>query len=175
MAPTGSLDHPTHPATVHWPLAFLTAAYGLDTLYSMYSYVPSSIAGYFPASAEMPRIAYYALSAGLLTSIPSVVTGIANAAQMVQAQGMYEADGKTLKPKMKVIIAHALSNDVIIGLSAYIWYLRNQSMSLTYAPSSWMVGVEAVMGAALLWSANLGGTLVYNYGMGMRIGKNKSS
>ncbi|CAJ2511142.1 Uu.00g067670.m01.CDS01 [Anthostomella pinea] len=173
-----SLNHPTHPATVHWPLAFLTAAYGLDTLHTMYSYVPSAITSYFPASAEMPRIAYYALSAGLLTSIPSVVTGIANAAQMVQSQGMYEADGKTLKPKMKVIIAHALSNDVIIALSGYIWYLRNQSSSLnlTYAPQSWMVGVEAVMGLALLYSANLGGTLVYNYGMGLRMGsKNKSS
>ena len=39
-----------------------------------------------------------------------------------------------------------------------------------YAPETWMVAVEALMGALQLFAANIGGALTYNYGFGMAIG-----
>lgn len=54
-----------------------------------------------------------------------------------------------------------------------MWWCKKQSYTLTYAPDTWMVLLSAVMGAGILFSANLGGSLVYNHGMGVRIGKSK--
>ena len=154
-------------------MALLTTAYGLDVLYPLLPLLPAALLSYLPAGPEVARISYYALSAGLISSLPAVVTGIANAAQSIKTQGLYESDGKTLKAKSKVIIAHALSNDLIIAASAYMWWAKKQAYTLTYAPDTWMVLLSAVLGAGILFSANLGGTLVYNYGMGVRIGKSK--
>jgi len=139
----------------------------------MLPYLPSALTSLVPYSSEISRLSYYALSAGLLSSLPSIATGVANAAQSIKTQGMYEADGKTLKPKVKVIAAHAVANDVVIAASAYMWWVRRQSNSPTYAPDGWMVGLSAVLGVALLFAANLGGSLVYNYGIGLRMGKGK--
>jgi len=166
-------SHPSHPATVHWPLALLTTAYGLDVLYPILPILPTTLLSYLPAGPEVARCSYYALSAGLLASLPAVVTGIANAAQSFKAQGMYEADGKTLKKKTKVIIAHAVSNDLVIAVSAYIWWSKRQATTLTYAPETWMVLLSALLGVGILFAANLGGSLIYNYGMGVSIGKGK--
>jgi uncharacterized membrane protein len=42
---------------------------------------------------------------------------------------------------------------------------------MAYEPQTWMVGASLVLGAMLLFGANLGGTLVYDYGMGLSMGK----
>jgi len=136
-------------------------------------YLPSTLLSFLPAQTEMSRMAYYALSAGLLSAIPSVLTGSQQAVKSIKTQGMYEQDNQTIKPKVKTIVAHAVANDAVLAVSAYFWYARRQSSSLNlaYSPESWVVGVEALLAALLMYSANLGGTLTYNYGMGVSIGK----
>jgi len=169
-----SLDHPLHPATVHFPLAFLFTSYAIDAVQPILPHLPSTIASFLPATTELTRISYYALSAGLLTSIPAVFSGGAQAWKMIQAQGIYESDNKTIKPKVQATIAHAASNDLLLIASAYSWYCRRQGTLInTYAPENWMIGMSVILLGGLLFSANLGGTLTYNYGMGMSMGKGK--
>lgn len=173
-------SHPVHPATVHWPLAFLTTSYGLDALVAGWSYLPSALTSYLPTSTELSRISYYALGAGILTALPSISSGVAQALKMVKAQGIYTPDGK-LKPKFKVTVAHAAINDIVIAASAWLWWQRRQASSaamlvdgknpVAYQPSGGMVGISVAMAVLLLFAANLGGTLVYDYGMGLTMGK----
>lgn len=84
---------------------------------------------------------------------------------MISKQGLYEADKKTLKPKVKVTLAHAAVNDVVLAASAYMWWCTRNSTSLTYQADTWMVGMGVLLFMALGFAANLGGTLTYNYGM----------
>lgn len=118
-------------------------------------------------------MSYYALCAGLLTSIPAVMSGGAQAFKMIQSQGLYEQDKKTIKPKVKITLAHAAINDVVIAVSAYIWWIKRQGTIVTYQPDTWVVGASVLLGLALVFTANLGGTLTYNYGVGMSIAKGK--
>lgn len=81
-----------------------------------------------------------------------------------------------MKAKVKTTIAHAAINDIVIAASAYSWWCRRQAGSVemlkeglnpvAYEPQGWMVGMSVVLGVAILFAANLGGTLVYHYGMG---------
>ncbi|KAK3044294.1 hypothetical protein LTS18_014211 [Coniosporium uncinatum] len=101
---------------------------------------------------------------------------------MISRQGMYEADGKTMKNKVKATIAHAVTNDIVLAVAAYSWYARRSAATdslagkmgvggvgtgaATYEPTGWMVVASAVTAALLMFGANLGGTLTYNYGIG---------
>lgn len=86
-----------------------------------------------------------------------------------------------MKAKAKVLVAHALINDVVIAVSAWVWWKRRNASALEYVkeglnpaayePQTWMVGASVVLGLMLVFAANLGGTLVYDYGMGLSMGK----
>lgn len=134
----------------------------------------------------MTRASYFLLSLGLLFSIPAITTGIGEAKKAIDKQGLYEADGKTIKTKFKGVIAHALANDVVVAVMTYVWYCRRAAAKETlagklggvvgstpeaaYTPVAWMVTVEALMLVLQLFAANIGGSLTYNYGFGMAIG-----
>jgi len=60
---------------------------------------------------------------------------------------------------MKIVIAHAAFNDVVLAAGVYNWWSRAADV----APTGAEIIISAVMLPALLWSANLGGTLTYNY------------
>lgn len=164
---------PVHPATVHFPLGLLLTAYGLDVLDSVYSAVPTAISTYLPSTLEIPRLSYYALSAGLLASIPAIMSGGSQAYKMIAKQGIYEADNKTIRPKVKMTISHALLNDAVVAISAYTWWCKRESSSLNYANEGWMVAASIVAGVLLTYSGHLGGTLTYNYGVGLNASKGK--
>ena len=131
---------------------------------------------------DLSRASYWLLTFGLLSSLPAVASGGAQALKLFQKQGMYEADGKTLKAKTKATIAHAVVNDVVLAANAYVWWARRQAAETTllgklgagtlatkeaaYMPATWMVVTEAVSLGLLLFSANIGGALTYNYGVG---------
>lgn len=99
---------------------------------------------------------------------------------MVKAQGIYTPDGK-IKPKVKVTVAHAAINDVVVAASAWLWWQRRNASSValladgknpaSYAVSNGQVGIAVVSGLLLMFAANLGGSLVYDYGMGLTMGK----
>lgn len=122
------------------------------------------------------------LSLGLITSIPAVMSGGQQAVQLFSKQGMYEADGKTLKLKSKAVIAHAVTNDLVLAVTTYLWYSRRQQAANTlagklgveslataeaaYAPQMWQVIAEVLALGVLLFAASIGGALTYNYGVG---------
>ncbi|KAK3676675.1 hypothetical protein LTR78_003450 [Recurvomyces mirabilis] len=184
--PKNPLKKPVHPALVHAPIAFIALAVGLDVANAFSSALPSFITSSLPIATDATRASYFLLSLGLLSSIPAVTTGIGEAKKAIDKQGLYEKDGKTIKQKFKGVIAHAIANDIVIVVMAYIWYCRRsaarQSLAgkmgisglstpeAAYAPAFWMVIVEMLMGALQLFSANIGGSLTYNYGFGMAIG-----
>lgn len=99
--------------------------------------------------------------------------------KMIQKQGMYEADNKTIKPKVKATIAHAVVNDLVIAVNTYVWYQRRANArgalatkgglgtaASAFAPETWMVIAQGVALGLMLFGANIGGALTYNYGVG---------
>lgn len=184
--PKNPLKKPMHPALIHMPIAFIGLAVGLDVLYGISGYLPAAISSALPVSTDISRASYFLLSLGLLTSIPAVTTGVGEAKKAIDKQGLYEKDGKTIKQKFKGVIAHAIANDIVIAVMAYIWYCRRSAAANTvagklgvgsastaeaaYMPAVWMVVVEALMGGLQIFAANIGGSLTYNYGFGMAIG-----
>jgi len=168
---------PIHPAAVHFPIAFLLLAYGLDILSVAYPHLPASVTGYLPSSpSDFPKASYYLLSLGLITAVPAVITGGAEAIKMISKSGLYEADGKTIRTKVKATVAHALSADLVIAGSAYIWSQRRAALTGTlagkldtaaaYQPEQWMVIAEAVLVVLLSVAGNIGGNLTYTFGVG---------
>ena len=110
------------------------------------------------------------------------MSGGQQAVQLFSKQGLYEADGKTLKQKSKAVIAHAVTNDLVLALTTYLWYSRRQQAADTlagklgvgslataeaaYAPALWQVIAEVLALGVLLFAASIGGALTYNYGVG---------
>ncbi|TKA58754.1 hypothetical protein B0A55_12636 [Friedmanniomyces simplex] len=184
--PKNPLKKPIHPAVVHMPIAFIGLAVGLDLANFLSASLPKALSASLPLANDATRASYFLLSLGLLFSIPAVTTGIGEAKKAIDKQGLYEKDGKTIKQKFKGVIAHAIANDIVIVVMTYIWYCRRSaakqsllgkvglgsvgSAEAAYAPVMWMVVVEALMAALQLFSANIVGSLTYNYGFGMAIG-----
>lgn len=181
-----SSGKPIHPATVHFPISFLALSYGLDALHALTPSLPANISSALPPSNDLTRASYYLLSLGLITTLPAVVSGGQQAVALFSRQGMYEADGKTLKQKSKAVIAHALVNDVVLALGTWIWYAKrsahNQSLAASvvgekagsalltpeaaYAPQLWQVVLGVATLGLLFFGASIGGALTYNYGVG---------
>lgn len=178
---------PIHPATVHFPIAFLSLAYGLDILHTIRPNLPASVTAYVPVDFDLTRASYYLLGLGLITAVPAVVSGGQQAVKLFSRQGMYEADGKTLKLKTKATIAHAVTNDIALAASAYVWYAKHQAANhtiagklgitseATYAPAIWMVAVQVLTFGILMFGASIGGALTYNYGVGFSAAKTSNA
>jgi len=152
-------------------------AFGLDIMNALRANLPASISSQLLTPNDMTRASYYLLASGLLTAIPAIVTGGAEAMKMIQKQGMYDDQGN-VKTKVKATIAHAVANDIVVAASTYIWYQRRARAMDTlvgkipgteagaYAPEAWMVVAQTVILALLGVASNIGGTLTYNFGVG---------
>jgi hypothetical protein len=96
-----------------------------------------------------------------LTGLAAVVTGVYETGRVVAKQGeILEADKKTIKPKVKILFAHAALNDIVLLVSAGYWWIRRQSGGAACVPDTGMVGVGAALSGIQLFAASLGGTLV---------------
>ncbi|KAF7503739.1 hypothetical protein GJ744_003322 [Endocarpon pusillum] len=169
---------PLHPATVHFPIAFLTTSWALDLLYSAVTNVlPKSNFLAKSLSPHLPTltvISHYSLALGILSGVVSIVTGGAQLSKMISNGGIYEADGKTMRPKVKTAFVHAGMNDVAILTAAFSWWVRRGNVDVltgAVVPTSTNVLISALSLPSLLYSADLGGKLVYNYGVGLSMGK----
>lgn len=135
----------------------------------------------------MTRLSYFLLSAGLITAVPALITGIREAVVLVSKQGMWESDDTgittVMRPKVKAMIAHAVFNDIVMGVSTYVWYNKraNAAKSVAgkvgipvgaaaYQPEGWMVATEAPIMILMFMAANIGGVLAYNFGIGLSVG-----
>jgi uncharacterized membrane protein len=178
---------------VHFPIAFLALSFGLDIVNQLSPSLPKNFSSSLPLSTDMTRLSYFLLSAGLITAVPTLITGIREAVVLIAKQGMYETDstgyGVVMRTKVKALIAHAVANDLVMGLTFLIWWRKraaaaNAGLGLAgklgvgsvstgaaaYAPAVWMVVLEGLLFAGLMMAANIGGSLTYIFGVGFAAG-----
>lgn len=90
-----------------------------------------------------------------------------------------DAEGKqksTMVPRIKVAITHALVNDLIFIVNLYSWYTRRSTdakINVGNVPSTLNITISAVLFPLLMATAKAGGTLVYNHGVGLKLGRKK--
>lgn len=168
----GSNSHPVHPATIHFPIAFLTLAHVLNLVYGSILYLPTD----FPLTRDAQNLGslsilgYFSNLLGIITSIPALVTGFAELYAMVSAQGLYQVDEKTgeksLIPKVKTTLMHASLNDIVVGNAVYNWLMERNVED--YKPAGHQIVLSAGMLLLAFYAAYLGGGLVYTRGVGVQ-------
>ena len=95
--------------------------------------------------------------------------------------GLWEKDAQgkpkdTMVPRIKATITHAIVNDLVFVVNLYSWYLRKDKAGAVNAgkvPSNTNVLLSAILLPSLLSAAKIGGTLVYNHGVGLNLGRKK--
>ena len=103
-------------------------------------------------------LSYYSTILTILTTLPAVVTGVVQLAPVIQRDGFQSK-------KAKVGAVHALLNDIALFGTIYNWWTRSQQIGFT--PSTTNVLVSSALALPItMYSAYLGGSLVYEYGMG---------
>lgn len=183
--PEFNSDFPAHPALVHFPIAFNFLAWGLDILYALTTtYIkPDFLTSRFadPSTLlDITRGGYFMLCAGLIATVPAIMSGNKQLVGMISKNGgpwEKDAEGKqksTMVPRIKVAITHALVNDVVFLVNLYSWYCRRsteKSVNVGNVPSEMNMIISMVLLPLLMGSAKAGGTLVYNHGVGLNLGR----
>jgi len=160
-------NHPIHPAIVHFPITFIT----LTGLLDMFHAAASS-----PATAPLiqsalksldaqvylnaiPLFSYYTTILALITAIPAIITGGMELMPLIQRDGLNT-------PKARTGVAHAMLNDLGVFALAYNWWTRRAVND--FAPSTTNLAISVALALpASSFAAYLGGSLVYEYGMGV--------
>jgi uncharacterized membrane protein len=150
-----------HPASVHFPIAYLTLACGLDLLERLNA--DSFAAKPLTNDIDIYRGAYYVQTLGLITAIPAIVTGITSTTQIARSQGVIDKQAKNLRPKFVKTFFHSLASTIAILGNLVIWY-RGRSAGKKLEPVA--LGIETALCVLLFIGANIGGTLVFTHGMG---------
>jgi uncharacterized membrane protein len=168
-------SHPLHPATVHWPIAAISLTGGLDLLHAAAtspmtsSYVAAaakSVQFQIPLSL-LPTLSHYTTIAALVTMVPSIVSGGSQLLPLIQRDGLSTSKAKTG-------VLHAAMNDVVFAALTYNWWTRRNIPGFTPTPLNLALsGLVAL--PMVLYSAKLGGDLVYTYGMGIGSSRAKKS
>ncbi|KAG9524146.1 hypothetical protein KCV07_g1928, partial [Aureobasidium melanogenum] len=167
-------SHPVHPATVHFPLTFLSAAYTLDTVYGVANRF-RALAFLAPFLGDISRLGYLCHVAGLVTSLPSFTSGSAELWELYKKGGINQKDKELTNPKshedinsrsIRIGLAHGALNLVAAGVSTYAVWTRRRVPSFAPGRLSILLSVLTLPGVAL--SAALGGELVYGKGVGVQ-------
>jgi uncharacterized membrane protein len=112
-------------------------------------------------------LSYYSTILTLLFTLPAVATGAWEFSPVIQRDGFSSK-------KAKVGITHALINDVAAFATAYNWWTRSQQVGFT--PSGTNVLLSTLLSVpTTLYAAYLGGSLVYELGMGLSSGRTKKT
>jgi uncharacterized membrane protein len=104
---------------------------------------------------------YASTIAALFTFLPSLSSGLVEGYAIIQANGL-----DMLNPKVKVVVAHALLNDVAVAGAFYNYWTRSKAE--WFMPSCVNVLISSVMLGGVICSAYLGGSLVYTHGVGVQ-------
>jgi uncharacterized membrane protein len=110
--------------------------------------------------SSFPTLSYYTTILTLLFLAPSIVTGGSELMPVIQRDGFSSK-------KAKIGITHAIIMDVAFAATAYNWWTRRSNPG--FMPDATNILISAVMAMPLtLYSASLGGALVYKHGMGFQ-------
>jgi len=161
------MGHPTHPATVHFPITFTILSGLLDIFYA--AATNSTIGPLINSAlkktdvnlylAVIPLLSYYTNILAIVTAIPSVMTGVVQLMPLIKRDGVKSA--KALNG-----IAHAALNDVVIFGNIYNAWTRRTATDFQPTPLNIAISGALVL-PGVLFAAYLGGNLVYKYGMGV--------
>ncbi|GAA6007408.1 hypothetical protein JCM10207_006331 [Rhodosporidiobolus poonsookiae] len=177
MGKIGNWGHPLHPATVHFPIGLLSISFGLDAL----QLAPALTSGLnylkvLPPAAVVNTLSHYTGAAGILFALPSILTGISELYGMWKGQAQQKglkgsaADAAVKKDvageKLKVTLTHATLNDIVVGIAGYNWWIRRQSGDLILPTTNALLSAAAL--PLFFYSAYLGASLVYEYGVGTK-------
>jgi hypothetical protein len=115
----------------------------------------------------LPVLSHYTTIAALVTMVPSILSGGSQLLPVIQRDGFKSSKAKTG-------VAHAAMNDVVAAALAYNWWTRRNVPGFTPSPLNLVLsGLVAL--PMVMYSAKLGGDLVYTYGMGIGSSKAKKS
>lgn len=114
----------------------------------------------------------------MISSIPSVITGDVEMIAMIKGKGLFEriekkkANGervvvsKGIHPTVREGIIHGALNVGALTVSLYNWYTRRQVPG--FEPSTTNIVLSGLTLPLMMFSAYLGGSLVYKYGVGVQ-------
>lgn len=137
--------HPLHPAVVHFPIGLFLLSLILDAA----SLVGSGPIGLFRAS-------YYAMAAGVVAGLLAAIPGLAD-----------RSDIRLDHPARKTVNIHMALNLTAIGLFAANLFLRLGMLDQVNAPPALLLLLSSAGVAIILVSGYLGGTMVYDDGVGV--------
>jgi len=158
----------------------LDVGYGLTT-HSSTASLTKSIYDATPFLGEMARFSYYLSILGLITAIPAVISGGIELMGLLKRQDLAAklqksqnkaATVQKMHPKMKIAFAHAALMDASVAGTAYNWWTR--STAAQNAPATVNIYISGALLMTLLFSASLGGKLVYDHGVGVATVKSKA-
>jgi hypothetical protein len=122
------------------------------------------------------------MCAGLITTVPAIMSGNIQLVGMIKKNGgpwEKDAQGKaknTMVPRIKATITHAITMDLIFVANLYSWYVRKDkkgAINLGKIPTNTNVIISVILLPVLITAAKIGGTLVFNHGIGLNLGRKK--
>ena len=136
--------HPLHPALVHFPIGLFVLSLALD------------IASYLELTTnDLSGASRYTIGIGLIMGLLAAAAGLAD-----------RSDIRRDHPARKTANVHLLLNLTALGLFAINFFLRSGQSDL--AGASWVYLLLSLVGAGvILASGYLGGTMVYDDGIGV--------
>ena len=141
------LGHPIHPMLVVIPLGLFIAAAVLDALY------------YWRGDTLFATISYYNIAGGILGGLAAAVAGIVD----------WSAIPAGTRAK-RIGLFHGVINVIMVMLFAAAWLARTALPD--YAPTPFVLGVEAAAIVLAMIAGWLGGELVDRLGVGVDEGAN---
>ena len=141
------LGHPIHPMLVVIPLGLFIAAAVLDALY------------YWRGETLFATISYFNIAGGILGGLLAAVFGLRD--------WLAIPSGTRAK---RIGLMHGATNVLVVLLFAAAWLARTAFPD--YAPSPFVLGVEAAAIALAMLGGWLGGELVDRLGVGVDDGAN---
>lgn len=137
--------HPLHPALVHFPIGLFLLSLALDIV----SFIQADQA------TALARASFYAMALGLGFAALAIVAGLAD-----------RSDIRLDHPARKTVNIHMTLNLIATGLYGLNFFLRTRQPDLTPIPSITLL-LSFAGAAMILVSGYLGGTMVYDDGIGV--------
>jgi nitrite reductase/ring-hydroxylating ferredoxin subunit/uncharacterized membrane protein len=138
------LGHPLHPALVHFPIGLFFLSLILDIL------------SYFGiTSGDLSQASFYSIALGLGVGLLAAIVGVAD-----------RSDIRLDHPSRKIVNLHMTLNLVALGLFALNLFLRQMMLNGVEVPLLYLL-LSFVGVVTILISGYLGGTMVYDNGVGV--------
>ncbi|KAK3114594.1 hypothetical protein LTR53_006931 [Teratosphaeriaceae sp. CCFEE 6253] len=168
-------SHPVHPTIVHHPLAFLSTAYTLDTVYGLTQYY--RVAPIVPFLPQISQLAFLSHVIGVVTAIPAMTSGTAEWYEIYKTDGINRKDEELTNPgksgdevissAVSIGAVHGILNAVAFAVSGYaVWSRMGTRPNFTPGRTGLWLSALTLPGVAV--SAALGGELVYGKGIGVQ-------